>query len=245
MRDIDVPGFIGNMDYPWGPASDGNFWFFDITSMSMLAEAFALSQICIRHNPERIVEYGTAMGGLTRCFGRWAFLTDAKVLSIDSSVSGYATMEDFPKHKALMEQLPIELLDMNEYNQECYDRVQDFTKDHKALFFTDGGNKPAEFRWCARILKPGDLLVTHDYGMTQKELDDVTLPGFWKETGHIREEQAQRVIDEFNLETVFDDELRGGVTTTRLLAVRLKNEVTENGSDCKTNAGSEQCDSKE
>jgi len=201
---IDIAGCqdVGDMKRPWHEMKDGNVIFFDVISMHKISELFAIAQMCYSHYPERIVEYGTAMGGLTRLLGRWAYVTGAKVLSIDSSKWGYASRTDYKKHNELLERLPVELLDINESTQECYTKIQLFAEGYRTLYYCDGGNKPAEFRWCARILKPGDLLITHDYDLTKEDLAGITLFFFF---------------------------FRGGENKTRLLAAQIRKDK-ENGS---------------
>ena len=41
--------------------------------------------------------------------------------------------------------------------------VWEFIQDEKALVFCDNGNKPKEFQIYSGIIKPGDLLLVHDY----------------------------------------------------------------------------------
>ena len=213
-----------DMDRAWNGMGGLNVHFFDAYSMHNITELFALSEILHSFAPERIVEYGSAYCGLTRLFGRWAFLADAKVLGIEDHT--YTNLRGWDKSMELMKQLPVELLEADEYKQETYERVQSFARDHRTLFYCDGGNKPAELRWCANILNPGDLLVTHDFDM---DLDskNVTfgLTDLMLEVAHITKAQAELVIEKFNLERVFEDKLgddESGKRRTRLLALRLK-----------------------
>ncbi len=213
----------GNIDRPWDPLKGINIRFFDSMSMHSLPELYAISEMCLSHKPERIVEYGTAMGGLTRLLGRWAFLTDAKVLSIENGT--YASVMELPKYEALLRKLPVELLWANEYDQSTYERVQEFAAEHKTMFYCDGGNKPMELKSCAAILKAGDLLVTHDYELELERLD-ITLPPLLKEVSVISVKQAQKVIERENLEVLFEEYLgvdeETGKRRTRLLALRRK-----------------------
>ena len=225
-----------DMNRAWMRMNDLNVNFFDACSMHSITELFALSEICYSFAPERIVEYGYAYCGLTRLFGRWAALYDAKVLGIDDHT--YTNIRNgWDRSFALMKQLPVELLDANEYKQPTYNRVQEFSRDHRTLFYCDGGNKPLELRWCAQILKPEDLLMCHDFDMDLTK-GVTSLSGIMLEMAQVTTEQAEAVIEQFNLERVFEDKLGNdeatGLRRTRLLALRLKEQV--NGSDSVCNS---------
>ena len=219
----ETPHYEPGMDREWLPTSDPNVRFFDSYSMHSIRELYCISEICQSHVPERIVEYGTASGGLTRLLGRWAFITDAKVLSIENNT--YAGLLGLDKLAKLLEELPIELLKANEYDQTTFDRVQEFAAEGKTMFYCDGGNKPLELRSCASILKPGDLLVTHDYMPEVTNLGDINLPKLLAEVAFIPKRKADAVIEKYNLKKVFENYLgenEDGVRLTRLLALQLK-----------------------
>ena len=225
---------------PWEAAAQLYVHFFDIHSMHQLRELFAISEILYSFQPDRIVEYGTAMGGLTALFGRWAFANEAEVLSIDNGC--YSHMGSCLYMKDVLKTLPVELLDMNEYKQECYEKVQDYSKDHRTLFYCDGGNKPLELKTCARILKPEDLLVCHDYDMTFENLKAATLPPLLMEVAHITKEQAQVVIEKEDLVRMFEPEIgddEEGKRRTRLLALRRR--PKENNDDSDSVSSKESC----
>jgi hypothetical protein len=212
-----------DMNRVWLSLDNPNVAFFDCFSMHSLVEVFAISEICNSFVPERIVEYGYAYAGLTRLFGRWAAINDAKVLGIDNHY--YTNLRGWEKSLELVKHLPIELFDADEYKQATYVHIQEFARGHRTLFYCDGGNKPMELKWCAQILKPEDLLVCHDFDLDLEKLS-VSLSGIMLEMAHVTKEQAERVISEFNLERVFEDKLGDdeatGLRRTRLLALRLK-----------------------
>ncbi len=222
---IEAKNRVGNLDAPWDYATDMNVQFFDCISMHSLSELYAISEMLIRHNPKVIVEYGTATGGLSALFGKWAFLSGAKVLTIDNEC--YSSMKHFPRHRKILELFGVEIYFGDEYQQSTYEKVQEFAEGKKTFFYCDGGNKPLEFRICAQILKPGDLLVSHDYEM-ELESGMSSLPPLLLEVAHVTKKQADRTIKEFGLEKMFEAYLgedENGNRKTRLLAVRLKAEA--------------------
>lgn len=216
-----------DMDRVWETA-EMNIHFFDVISMHSPQELYLISEICRSFCPERIIEYGTAVGGLTRLFGRWAYLSDAKVLSIENGC--YAHMKNLPKHRELLEMLPcVELLDANEYNQATYERVQEFAAEGRTMFYCDGGNKPLELRWCAAIMKESDLLVTHDYEPKRDRWDisGVALPPLLAEVGFVTKAQVEAIEKAEGLEKVFEEYLgvvdeETGKRHCRVLALQRK-----------------------
>lgn len=231
-----IPPLKYDMERPWIRAQNWNANFFDVFCMHSMKELYAISEILKSHVPERIVEYGTAYGGLTRLLGRWAYLYDCEVLTIENG--GYTSQDGHEKDFKLFDILPVKFLRKSEYLQETYDEVQEFSRDKRTLFYCDGGNKPLEFRSISRILKPHDLLVTHDYDMDdspgsfllKSDLNPIVIS-----VAHVKKEFAEKCIKENDLEVVFEELLGGGKRKderiTRLLAVRKKispSEINEN-----------------
>lgn len=214
-----------------------NVKFGDIFAMHTMAELYAISAIVETFKPERVVEYGTAMGGVTRLLGRHAYVQDAgmKILTIEDGT--YASMNNYEKHRDLINQpaLPISFLIGNEYWEETYQQVQLFVKGFKTLYYCDGGNKPLEMKSCARLLEQEDLLLVHDFELGDKE--GITLPPLFAEVGEVTRRQVQRVMDSEGLEVVLEDFLgpydkNWPERPTRILALKKKKvEVTSGVSD--------------
>jgi predicted O-methyltransferase YrrM len=183
--------------------------------MHSAEELFYISELLRFQCPERIVEYGTGEGGLTVLLGRWAGMyQDVKVLSIEN----HTYTKFLPRFMQELQRLPVEVLVGDEFSQAVYERVQVFVRDHKTFFYCDGGAKKNEFDWCSRLLKPDDLVVTHDYNMTKEQLACVTLPEPIKELGHVTVAQMSKLLVMHDLEPVFVEDLK----QTRLFAARKK-----------------------
>ena len=223
LRDLyeDIGSMNEEFTLDFGP----NTKFFDVFSMHNLLELYAISRLCYFHDPKCIVEYGTALGGLTRLFGRWSYVAGAKVLTVEDAT--YSALTHHPQVcEDIMNNLPITFYKGNEYKQETYDTVQRFVSDKKTLFYCDGGNKLQELKWCANIMDGQDLLLTHDYDMSKEEIDSITLPPLLAEVAHIRKEQVQQIISDFSLKVVFEKQLgrRDGCDRrlTHILALQKK-----------------------
>lgn len=206
---------------------DPNAHFGDIWSMHSMAELYAIQLITQTFKPERIVEYGTGLGGVTRLFGRCvvAEKMDCKVLTIEDGT--YCRADNFPELRKLINnnELPIQFLYGNEYWQEVYTQVQEFIEDKKTLFYCDGGNKPLEMRWCAALLKPGDLLLVHDFEIGDKS--GVTLNPLLGEIAYVARHQVERVKETYGLRVVLEEllgsyDLDWPERPTRILALKKK-----------------------
>ena len=107
-----------------------------------------------------IVEIGTDRGGLGVLLALQAFIgKDTKYLGIELHEENVE-----PKFLDLINIIPgASFLCADAFSNDCINHVSDFVRDGRALIFCDNGNKPREFETYAKILKPGDLLMVHDY----------------------------------------------------------------------------------
>ena len=102
--------------------------------------------------PRRILEIGAGNGGLTALFGLYGVQTGAQVISYDLK----------PCRCPAVSVLGVD------YRQRDYWPVFDklcrlIQLPERCLVFCDGGDKPREFRAFAACLKPGDVIMAHDY----------------------------------------------------------------------------------
>jgi predicted O-methyltransferase YrrM len=102
-----------------------------------------------RHKPTRIIEIGTAFGGLTSLV---AYLCpNAKVFTYDN-------------RSILQAKLPpnvtAKVVDVFDVIEEVADLIR---ADGEVLLLCDGGDKVREFNTFAKYLKPGDVIMAHDY----------------------------------------------------------------------------------
>lgn len=79
---------------------------------------------------------------------------------VDYQPSRLKKLLDFDKY---FRQVDI-LFSLEEIAQEC-------AKKGKTVLFCDNGNKIIEFNALSDKLKPGDMIVTHDWGVEIKEKD--------------------------------------------------------------------------
>jgi len=111
--------------------------------------------------PSRILEIGTALGGLTG-FLNYTY----KTLNINCNIRSYdiyynSWYEDLKKDGV---DIRIENIFGDRYDA-VPDEVVDYIKsDGLTLVLCDGGSKKDEFKVLAQHLKNNDIIMTHDYG---------------------------------------------------------------------------------
>jgi len=161
----------------------------------------------------RVVELGTDRGGLTLLFGLH-MMTKGKtwkgekgrVLTIDTKdiFDFHKKMPDLDKDRNLREiftRLNIDFIQADVFSEATVENVESFISDERALIFCDNGRKVEEFPLYANILKPGDLIMSHDWGTEFKKED------FDPKLNEILEPYQQEEFDKFN---------------TRILSMRRK-----------------------
>ena len=107
--------------------------------------------------PLRILEIGTGHGGLTmglRDILRELYQPDVPFVSID--------INEYPYFSVLMEKQNITFIcaDVFSIKEQLKNWVNE---DGLSIVLCDGGDKPAEFNYFASVVKPGDIVMAHDY----------------------------------------------------------------------------------
>jgi len=95
---------------------------------------------------------------------------NGKVLSFDiADVQSEQARRDFEK-------LNIDFRKMNVFASHTVKLVREFIEDEQALIFCDNGNKGREFPLYAKVLKHGDFIMAHDWGIEISEgnIDEYT-----------------------------------------------------------------------
>jgi len=134
--------------------------------------------------PKRIVEIGAGKGGLSIFLGIHAALMDAKAISIDRE--DYMNTEDIFRKLSLPTQFLIS--DYKLIFDEC---VSFAHEDSPALILCDNGSKEEELALFAPHLRPGDVMMGHDYKI------------------EIREEVVEDIIKKHKLEYFYQNRLWG------------------------------------
>ena len=113
--------------------------------------------------PKRILEIGTAGGGLTLflrdCLDEIG-LNDSTIKSFEVLDSGY-----YDELRIKNIEIRIENIFDSTYTKLInVQEIEDYIKgDGTTLVLCDGGNKVSEFNILSKFLKPGDFIMAHDY----------------------------------------------------------------------------------
>lgn len=110
--------------------------------------------------PKRILEIGTAIGGLT------GFLSySCNILYIDCHIRSYDIHYNSWYEDLKNEQVSIRIENIFSQNWTSIpDEVVDYIKsDGITLILCDGGSKKDEFRVLSKYIKQHDIIMTHDY----------------------------------------------------------------------------------
>lgn len=128
----------------------------------------AFEKLFINKKPKRILEIGTAFGGLT------VLLRDTlNELSMHDTI--IRTYDVHEKHYIDVKD-GIDIRIENIFNEKCTDLndlkigdVLNFIKDDGVtIILCDGGNKKNEFNILSKYMKVGDILMAHDYSPNEK-----------------------------------------------------------------------------
>ena len=128
--------------------------------------------------PKRIIEIGTARGGAT------LLISDAvKALGLDTKIKSFDVTTKGPHLHMVMDN--VEFIVDNIFNEDWSKlikpkEIENFLSDDGVnLILCDGGNKKEEFKLLAKYLKPGDIIMAHDYAPNRKEFDKDYLDKIW------------------------------------------------------------------
>jgi len=140
--------------------------------MQTHSSLFMLEQILVS-NPDitRVVELGTAYGGLALFFGLHMFGRNGRVLTLDISP---AMTDEWYRLAGL---LNIEFRKRDVWNETTVSEATEFVRSDRALIFIDGGDKPRELTLYTPCAKANDLIMVHDYAseIDPKQLTEETL----------------------------------------------------------------------
>lgn len=154
--------------------STGAIWPMSIpTSMTWLDIGALLNLIHI-HQVRTVVEIGTHRGGFAAVLtGRTLFDPGFHLFTVELDPS--IVHPDFRGAAESFDLTNVQLWIGDAFAHETRQRViEELARhDQRALLFCDGGDKPREMREFHALLRPGDLMVGHDY---HNEYNDEGLP---------------------------------------------------------------------
>jgi cephalosporin hydroxylase len=153
--------------------------------------------------PKRIVEIGTARGGMTLLMSdilNELGLRDSKIKTFD------ITMREHLKN---IEVNNIEFYVGNIFNWskrelDKPEEITNFLSDNDVnLILCDGGNKISEFNILSKYLKKGDIIMAHDYAPNREVFNSEYKDKIWNWL-EIEDKHIKKSVEEYNL---FDYEM--------------------------------------
>lgn len=156
-----------------------------------------IDSLLARIQPKRIIEIGTARGGST------LLISEAvKTLGLDTKIK---TFDVYVKGPHLpMEMDNVEFIVDNIFNEDWSELVKPeeienfLSADGINLILCDGGNKKKEFELLAKYLKPGDIIMAHDYAPNREVFNNEYVDKIWNWM-EITDEHMEETCKKYNL----------------------------------------------
>jgi hypothetical protein len=118
----------------------------------------------------RIIELGTAHGGLSVLFGIFALSYGCKYITYD--------IFDTPNYKDLFNRLSVDFRQRDIFSSEK-EIAEEIQSDGVTILFCDGGNKIKEFNLFSQYLKSGDVILAHDYSKDKETHENYMRNNIW------------------------------------------------------------------
>jgi predicted O-methyltransferase YrrM len=130
-------------------------------------------ELFVTVKPKTIIEIGTSHGGLTlliRDILDEENMSDVNLITYDKDKFHYL---DYHIENGKKIDSRIKNLFNHMYNDLSeYDEINDLIKqDGVTIVLCDGGYKKSEFRLLSNLIKPGDIIMGHDYSPNQEYFD--------------------------------------------------------------------------
>ncbi len=159
----------------------------------------AFEKLFAQENIARVLEIGTATGGFIRAVRD---LTNAEIVTYDIKET---------KHKATLEENNITVKVQSAFDD--FDFIEDYiSRKNQVLVICDGGNKPKEFEVFSRLLKPGDIIMAHDYSRDEELYRVYIKENVWRWCEIQYKDIALPVIEQ-NLQPILTEEFQEAAWT--------------------------------
>lgn len=169
--------------------------------------------------PDRVLEIGTSYGGLTILLSdllKEMQLNHVPIRTYDIMLKGDLERLNkidnitFSKHNIFNQHA-------DRYDLVCDDAKKYITDPGRIIIFADGGHKKHEFSCLSDYIKPGDVIMAHDYIETKEiwERDYKDKIWNWCET---EEKDIAEACERNNLQPHMQDEMKQVVWACRIKA---------------------------
>ncbi len=119
----------------------------------------------------QIIEIGTALGGLSVFLGLAAKAYFARFITYD--------VRDYTPYKDFFSRLLVDFRIGNCFTEEHIIK-NEIQAEGATILFCDGGNKASELNTFAKHLKPGDVVLAHDYGYDRESFEKDVRYKWWE-----------------------------------------------------------------
>ncbi len=145
-------GLLRTFNMPILTENKAKYWGVTLKQVSGVLETFDL--FFKKEKFDQIIEIGTGNGAFTLFIANHASKMGASVITFDIK-------DPEPSIKEELKKLNVEVVkqDINE-NIEIEEKIK---YDGRCLILNDGGLKVPQFVRFAKLIKPNDILLTHDY----------------------------------------------------------------------------------
>jgi hypothetical protein len=164
------------------------------------------NELIKNYKPNRILEIGTADGGLT--------LMLRNILDNNNLESNVIRTYDLNEQKNLkLKNKNIEIITKNIFNYpysdlDYPDEIKDFIQSEgRTLVLCDGGSKKNEFRLLSQFLKIGDIIMAHDYAPNEDYFNKNIKDKIWNWL-EIQDSDINESCLTYNLKPYMEDEFR-------------------------------------
>jgi cephalosporin hydroxylase len=163
--------------------------------------------------PSQILEIGTAAGGLSLMIRD---ILDETGLTN----SQFRTYDVFDSHRPELKSIieagaKVDLRIKNVFNHaysdlqdECVEEIQSFIQQEgTTIVMCDGGSKKNEFNILVQFLKPGDIIMAHDYSPTPEYFEEHINNKIWNWL-EIQDSDIQESVSKYNLEPFMQEDFQ-------------------------------------
>lgn len=161
--------------------------------------------------PSQVLEIGTSYGGLTmliRDLLNEEGLVDTDLRSYDvMDTNRYWLLNDIENGAK------IDFRIKNVFNHIYDDLIEPeeiksyIQRDGVTIILCDGGSKKNEFRILSRFLKPGDIIMAHDYSPSTEYFEECIKNKIWN-WHEIQDSDIEESVKNYNLEPYMQEEFQ-------------------------------------
>jgi hypothetical protein len=143
----------------------------------------------------KIIELGTARGGLSVLLGMFSLTYGCKYVTYD--------IYDSSLYNDLFKRLDIDFRKKDIF--ECESEIsKEIQSEGITILFCDGGDKAKEFNMFSKYLKPGDLILAHDYAKDHETFEKSIKNNIWC-SHEIELASIEESIQKYNLIPFLED----------------------------------------